>query len=66
MKKKKKNPKKTYELRIKAVNTFDKNLNKLCKDKLSPDVSSLSALYIMPHSFLTSAPVKRSGLNKDY
>lgn len=26
--------KKPYELRIKAVNTFDKNLNKLCKDKL--------------------------------
>lgn len=26
--------KKTYELRIKAVNTFDKNVNKLCKDKL--------------------------------
>lgn len=31
---KKKTPKKTYELRIKAVNTFDKNVNKLCKDKL--------------------------------
>lgn len=29
-----KTPKKTYELRIKAINTFDKNLNKLCKDKL--------------------------------